>query len=113
MTLFDLQFKTSIFHLMFNNSLFYNLNIIGITDTFYKRNVPTSDNRMFNDLNSTIYINIDSNLLNPSVFQYTGEIKLFGKVKTIDGRSLNLLKCLNNMMFSKEHFRSESNGCVI
>ena len=113
MSLYDPQFKTAICPLFFNNSLFYNLNIIGFTDTFYKRNVLTFENRIFDDLNSTINvlqiyvenINIDSNLMNPSVFQRTEILKLFGKVKTIDGRSLNLLKSLYCIMLSKDHFR--------
>ena len=113
LTLYDPQFKTTICPLMFNNSLFYNLNFISLVDTFYKRSVVTFENQTFNDLNSTIWylqihaenVNIDSSLLNPCVFQKTIEIHLYGKLNTIDGNSLGALKSLDRVIFSKEHFR--------
>ena len=113
MTLFDPQFKTTICPLMFKKSKIFQLIMIGLTDTFYKRNILTFENRIFDDLKSKILhlqinlenLNIDSNLLNPSVFQRTEVIKLFGKVNTIDGRSLSVLKQLKNIAFTKEHFR--------
>ena len=111
--LFDPQFKTKICPLMFKNSLFYIINLIGLTDTFYKRNLLIFENRLFNDLKSKITIlelkgeniNIDSNLLNPSVFKYITEIHINGKVNNIDGGSLNEFKQLTSIIFSKEHFR--------
>ena len=113
LTLFDPHLKSTICPLMFKNSLFLNLNLIGLSDTFYKRNVVTFENRIFDDLKSTITvfqikgenINIDSNLINPSVFKKTKEIHLYGNVNNIDGRSLNELKRVYNIIFSKEHFR--------
>ena len=111
--LFDPQFKSTICSLVFKNTNLYQLVMIGLTETFYKRNILTFENQTFNDLNSQIWflqikaenINIDSNLLNPSVFQSTIEIKLNGQVNTINGSSLNALKNLNSIRFTKEYFR--------
>ena len=113
MTLYDPQFKTTICPLIFKYSYFYIINMIGLIDTFYKRSFLTIENQIFDDLESTIWklemhaenINIDSSLLNPSVFQKTIEIKFNGKFNTIDGSSLGAIKSINRIIFSKEHFR--------
>lgn len=115
--LFDPQFKSTICPLVFKNTNLHQLVIIGLTETFYKRNILTFENQTFNDLNSQIWflqikaenINIDSNLLNPSVFQSTMEIKLNGQVNTINGSSLNALKNLISIRFTKEYFRDMIN----
>ena len=97
-----------------SNSKLWSLEIIGLADTFYKKNILTIENRNFDDLNSTIFelsilkaenINIDSNLLNPSVFKYLEMITLTGPVNMIDGKSLNAFKNLMQIIFLKEHFR--------
>ena len=113
LTFYDSQFKTSLCPLLFKNSLLDRLIFVNLIDTFYKRNVLTFENGIFDDLKSTIpvleikgeNINIDFNLLNPFVFQATKEIHLYGKVNNIDGRSLNELKRVHTIIFSKEHFR--------
>ena len=113
LTLYDPHFKSTICPLMFNNSLFYNLNFISLVDTFYKRNILTFENQTFDDLNSTIKylnihaenVNIDSSLLHPSVFERTEEIHLYGKFNKIDGSTIGALKSLNRIIFSKEYFR--------
>ena len=114
LSLFDPQFKTTICPLMFKNSALDTLKIVGLTDTFYKRNVLSFEN--FRDyLNSEILylkihaenINIDSSFLNPSVFAATSEIHLYGKVNRIDAISLGELELgrLRTIIFTKEHFR--------
>ena len=113
LTLYDPHFKSTICPLMFNNSLIYNLNFISLVDTFYKRNILTFENQIFNNLNSTIKyisihaenVNIDSSLLHPSVFKRTVEFHLYGKLNRIDEGSIGALKSLNRIIFSKEYFR--------
>jgi hypothetical protein len=75
--LFHSEFKTTLCPLVFKNSNISQLEIVDFSDTFYKRNILKFENRTFDNLNSTIKymrilkaenLNIDSNLLNPSVF---------------------------------------------
>ena len=102
--LFHSEYKTPLCPVLFNNSDIYSFFLIGLIDTFYKRNILSIENRTFDDLNSTIKllsvrkaenINIDSNLLNPSVFRDLTWIYLSGSINKIDGNSL---KCLNNLL---------------
>ena len=112
--LFDSQFKTTLCPLVFMNSNISSLEIIGLADTFYKRNILAFENRTFHNLNSTIKqlylirienINIDSNLLNPSVFQNLETISFIGSVNKIDGNSFNGLKLLYLIEFDKIYYR--------
>ena len=112
-TLIDIQLKTTICPIVFKNSSLSNLEIIGLSETFYKRNILTFENGTFNDLNSDINkillkaenINIDSNLLNPWIFKKLQEISLIGQVNMIDGSSLSELKYLNTIIFVKDNYR--------
>ena len=113
-TMFHSEFKTTLCPLLFKNSDIKNVYFIGLVDSYYKRNILTIENRTFDDLNSTILnlcimkaekINIDSNLLNPSVFQHLIYIYLSGSFNNIDGNSLNLLKELNEICIAKKNFR--------
>ena len=111
--LIDIQLKTAICPLVFKNSDLSKLEIIGLSDTFYKRNILTFENRSFDDLNSNIIelvlktenLNIDSNLLNPWVFQKLQDISFFGSMNMINGSSLNSLFYLNTILFTKDNYR--------
>jgi hypothetical protein len=113
MALYDSQFKTTLCPLVFNNSHIVHLYISSLTDTFYKRNILTIENRTFSGLKSYMIntaikgenINIDSNLLNPSVFKALRTIRLIGPVNMIDGNSLNALNYLVSISFIKEYYR--------
>ena len=114
LTIIHSEFKTPLCPLLFKNSDIYNFNLIGLTDTFYKRNILSVENRTFDDLNSTIYymsidnaekISIDSNLLNPSVFKNLKVILFSGSFNKIDGNSLNVLKELHQIMILKQDYR--------
>ena len=113
MVLLDPQFKSTLCPLVFKNSNIADIEIRGLVDTFYKTNILAFENRTFNDLNSTIRkvytkienINIDSNLLNPSVFQNLEEIYFYGSVNKIDGKSLNALNRLSLIEFTKDNYR--------
>ena len=113
MVLLDPLFKSTLCPLVFKNSNIADIEIRGLVDTFYKRNILTIENRLFNNLNSTIRkvytkienINIDSNLLNPSVFQNLEEVYFYGSVNKIDGKSLNALNRLSLIEFTKYNYR--------
>ena len=113
-TLFYSEFKTPLCPIVFNNSDISRFYLIGLSDTFYKRNILKIENRIFNELNSTIKelyiekaekINIDSNLLNPFVFKNLKTIHLFGSFDKIDGNSLNAFKELFNIRIVKKNYR--------
>ena len=55
-SLIDLQLKTAICPLVFKNSYLSNLEIIGLSDTFYKRNILNFENRILDDLNSNVAV---------------------------------------------------------
>ena len=112
--LVDSQFKTTLCPLVFMYSNISTLFITGLADTFYKTNILTFENRTFEDLNSNIKelyflkienINIDSNLLEPSVFQNLRIILFIGSVKMIDGNSFNRLPSLYEIELEKEYYR--------
>ena len=114
LVLLDSQFKTALCPLVFMNSYIPYIYITGLANTFYKRNILAFENRTFEDLNSTIKqmglikienINIDSNLLNPSVFQNLEYISFNGPVNTIDGNLLNRLQSLVYIEFSNNYYR--------
>ena len=114
--LFYPEFKTPLCPILFNNSDIFVIYVIGLVDTFYKRNTLTiENNRTFNNSNPVIYnlyiekaekINIDSNLLNPSVFQYLEKIYLSGSFNKIDGNSLNGLNNLYKIQIVKKNYRN-------
>ena len=111
---FHSGFKSTLCPLVFKNSNILSIYLTGLSDTYYKRNILTIENRTFVDLNSTIKdlsivkaekINIDSNLLNPSVFQGLTTIFFSGSLNTIDGNSLNALKNLLSIWIEKKNYR--------
>ena len=114
MALIDSQFKTTLCPLVFSDSKIERFSITGLADTFYKRNILAFENRTFFDLDSTIYhlflikiehLNIDGNLLNPSVFQNLKFIYMYGSVNMIDGSSLNSLQNIKGILFAKDNYR--------
>ena len=113
-SLIDPLFRTPLCPLLFKNLKAQQLAITGLSYTFYKRNILTFENRTFDNLNSSILvltlnkiqnINIDGSLLNPSIFQKLAVISLSGSVNMIDGRSLNALKNIGNIIIAKYNYR--------
>ena len=114
MFLLDAQFKTRLCPLVFKNSNISHFYLSGLSDMFYKKNILKIENKTFIDLNSNIEylhfinlnnINIDANLLNPSVFQNTYSVYISGQVNMIDGNSLNALESLHIIVFFKDSYR--------
>ena len=108
------DFKTTLCPLVFMNSNISTLLIVGLSNTFYKRNILNIENRTFDNLNSNIdsmqigkteNINIDSNLLNPSVFRNLMSVGFTGPINIIDGNSFKELENLKTVSFSKEYYK--------
>ena len=91
----SVEYKQSICPLVFKNSLIHRLVLVDLTDTFYKRNVLSFENRTFRNLQSNISylqlnklqnINLDLKLLNLWVFYLTRVIFILsGSLNSIDG----------------------------
>ena len=104
----SVEYKQSICPLVFNNSFIFNIVLVDLTDTFYKRNVLSFENETFTNLQSVIAIlqmnklqniNLDLKLLNPSVFEQLISIYILSDyLNSIDGeifRNLNNLRYFN------------------
>ena len=107
--------RYSICPLVFTNSMIDQLELIEIMDTFYKTNALQFTNETFGNLNSqisrlymlqVINLNLDSNLLNPSVFENIKKITIeFGTLRSIDGRIFKTLKELTAIEMEERIFR--------
>ena len=99
-----IEYKNKICPLVFTNANIYFFSLFDLMETFYKKSILSFTNESFPDLKSFIVgviidnvqnINIDSNLLHPSVFKYTSEISIFsGSLNSIDGE---IFKNLNKL----------------
>ena len=95
--------------------LVYRLSLFELADTFYKKSVLSFTSESYLNLNSTVLIvameniqsiNIDLNLLNPSVFNYTLEIYILsGTLNSIDGEIFKHLKKLLQIYINALSFR--------
>ena len=101
-------------HFVFNGSNIEYLKLIGLVDSFYKRNILTFSNHTFENFTSVVKIlelikveniNVDFNLLNPQVLMNTTSIYIFGPINRIDGEIFNKLKGLNFISFNTRYFR--------
>jgi hypothetical protein len=91
----NVEYKRAICPIVFKNSMILIFPIIFLSDTFYKRNVLQFSNDTFTDLNSYILfvslihiqnINIDLNLIHPSVFKNLEELEIKeGWLNSING----------------------------
>ena len=91
--LINVEYKQKTCPLVFKNSRMNYMSIIELVDTFYKKSILSFSNEIDTKLNSKITrlklfnvvnINLDLNLIHPSVFKYTNKI-------TIDKYSLNTI----------------------
>ena len=108
------EFPNSLCPLVFKNSNIFALFLIGLVDTFYKRNVLSFTDDVFQDLDSSIQylflekvenINLDLKLLNPYVFKDVYNIQIRGSVKTIDKNIFKELNRLQSIDFEPAYFR--------
>ena len=113
-TLRNLKNNRPICPLVFANTKLEYLQLIDIVDTFYKTNILQFTNETFADLNSTIdilymnqvrNINVDLNLLNPSVFKNIEIISVeSGSLKSIDGEIFKTFKNLSTIEMDQNIF---------
>lgn len=102
----SVEYKRNMCPFLFQNTNLYHLLLNDILETFYKKNILSFSNETFTDLNSYIRflelhnlnnINLDVNLLHPSVFSKLEAIVIVsGSLKSIDDR---IFKQLNNFLY--------------
>ena len=115
LSLINLKNNRPICPLVFTGSMIEYLQLIDFADTFYKTNILQFTNETFTDLNSTINrlymhqvrnINLDLNLLNPSVFENIKMISIVsGSLKSIDGTIFKTFKRLTTIEMEQSIFR--------
>ena len=100
--------------LVFKNARIWLLDLLGLVDTFYKRNTLKFTNDVFSDLNSLIIIlqlnkvesiKLDLTILNPSVFSRLRRINIYGPIKSIDKNIFAMLPQLDHIFFDSMYFR--------
>ena len=108
------QFKWPLCPLVFNDSNAQRLYLVNMAETFYKHNILTFTNDTFDYFKSSIKylqltkvegININTRLLNPSVFQSLIHLNVFGSVNSIDIELFPRLSNLRNIAIQAAHFR--------
>ena len=110
------EYKRDICPFVFSNMDIVYFVITDNVDTFYKKNVLRFSSEIYTELNSSISclmlerasnINLDLNLMHPSVFNYTFSLLIrSGFLNSIDGEIFRHLEslseiCLNRMIFRK------------
>ena len=108
------EFKTALCPLVFRNIYISRFMILGMVDSFYKKNVLKFTDDKFHDIHSTIEhlslqrvenINLNLELLNPYVFSKLVQILILGAVKTVDRHLFRNLASLRSISFHSVHFR--------
>ena len=110
----NIEFKQKTCPLVFKNSGIDTLMIDGLVDTFYKKNLLKFSNEIETDLDSkitrldlkdTVNIDLDLNIIHPSVFNYTNEINFNSFLNSISGDIFERLKNLSLLNISDIVFR--------
>ena len=110
----NIEYKHKICPLVFTNAKILTISLQNLVDTFYKKSVISFTNESYPSLNSIIEsvsienvqnVNLDLNLLHPSVFNYTPSILIFGTLNSIDGEIFMRLKNLLLIVIGPMIFR--------
>jgi len=109
------KFREKICPLVFNNSKIEQLLINNLANTFFKKNLLQFDkNSLFYEVNSNIYnlmlqnvqnIDLDTNLVNPSVFQSIRSIRVHGYVNSVSNYLFDQYFDLFHIEFQIAHVR--------
>ena len=107
------EYKTEICPLAFKNFKSEDLFIFGY-NSFYSRRILIFSNETFSNLTSNINslhidiqnVNIDLNLINPSVFQNLLSLELMSKVNSIQSDLFMKVKNISSIHIEHEYFRS-------
>ena len=109
------QFKQAVCPLVFKKTYIDWLYIVGMIDTFYKRNVLAFTTDSFADLDAFVQnveiskaqnIRLDQRLFNPSVFRYVKRINVGGFVDSVSAGLFRSLESLTTIQFQSTHFRN-------
>ena len=116
--LYYCEYPTKICPLVFRNFYVLSFILLGLVDSFYKKNTLTfhsqDDDDDDDDLNSRIYtvemekvenIDLNTNLLNPSVFRYITRINIYGSVNSIEKSLFRRFTHLREINFQVAYFR--------
>ena len=107
------EYKTKICPLAFKNFKSEDLSIIGY-NSFYSRRILVFSNETFSNLNSNINmfvinipnVNIDLNLINPSIFGNLPRLDLINKVNSIQSDLFLKVRNISTITIEHEYFRS-------
>jgi len=112
--LINCEFKEKVCPLVFNNSVISSLIINNLANTFFKKNLLQFDNSLFNRVNSHIdalildnvqNIDLDTNLLNPSVFKSIISLTVYGDVNSVKNYLFDQYLNLFRIGFQIAHVR--------
>ena len=109
------DFNSSLCPLVFANSFIDYFHLIGMMDTFYKRNIlrfisfPNAST-IYSHINTLCLsqvqnINLDLDFLNPLVFQHVMRIYIYGSINKINSEIFTRLEILNELEFLTVDFR--------
>ena len=102
----NVEYKQKTCPIVFKNSRIKYLMIEKLIDTFYKKNVLTFSNEVNTELNSkitrlnfidSVNINLDLNIIHPSVFNYTKEIFIINNYNSLNSISGDIFEHLKNL----------------
>lgn len=108
------SFPVRLCPLLLANAYIQSLFINDLTDTFLKTNLMRFWHKNFSNLNARIYnlyltrvenIPIDSNLINPSVFERLQQINIWGFVSSVSNDLIESIATLKYISFSSMYFR--------
>ena len=111
----NVEYKQNICPFLFQNIYTSSFVLIDLVDTFYKKNIFSFSNEIFNQLNSNINelilerihnINLGLNLVHPSVFSNTRYLEIYsGSLNSIDGEIFLHLNNLSTIIINPRIFR--------
>ena len=113
-TIINGDFKDQLCPFVFNNSQIGTFQLIGLVDSFYKKNLLSFSNHTFPYLNSWIKqleldkvqnIDLDLKFLNRDVFKNLETIYIFGSINKIDEGIFKTFKWLYLISFKTTYFR--------
>jgi len=106
--LHNCEFKEKMCPIVFKNSDMDTLSLSNLANTFYKKKLFQFDSLEFRDLGAKIReleldnvlnIDLDASLLNPSVFEMTDSLFVYGSVNSVSNDLIKSLKNLKKIEF--------------
>ena len=113
-TIINGRFENPLCPIVFGNSMIQIFQLIGLVDSFYKRNFLSFSNHSFHNMNSHVTrlqldkvenINLDLKFLHPEVFKEIESIYIYGSINKIDDQLFRIFKSLSLISFKTNYFR--------